>query len=210
MIGRYGMAGRRATLAGMTDPWDASAATFDDEADHGLRDPEVRAAWAALLVPLMPDPPGRILDLGCGTGSLALVLAEAGHEVIGVDRSAGMLDVARAKAAAAGVRVGLARGDAGDPPFGPSSVDVVLCRHVLWSLDDRDAVLAGWIRLLRPGGRLVLVEGRWGTGAGLAAVECRALLLRHRAEADVRQLADDAVLWGGTVDDERYLLVSAR
>ncbi len=201
--------GPRATLAGMTDPWDASAATFDDEADHGLRNPDVRAAWAALLLPVLPTEPARVLDLGCGTGSLAVLLAAAGHEVSGVDRSARMLDVARAKAAAAGVRVDLARGDAGDPPFGPSTVDVVLCRHVLWSLDDRDAVLAGWIRLLRPGGRLVLVEGSWGTGVGLAAAECRALVLRHREEADVRHLANDAALWGRSVDDERYLLVSA-
>ena len=194
----------------MTDPWDASAATFDDEADHGLRDPEVRAAWAALLLPLIPEPPARILDLGCGTGSLAVLLAHGGHQVSGIDTSAQMLTAARAKAADAGVRVHLARGDAADPPFGPASADVVLCRHVLWSLDDRDAVLARWTRLLRPGGRLVLVEGRWDTGAGLSADECRELVLRHREKAEVRQLAPVPALWGRRVDDERYLLVSTR
>jgi len=203
------MATQHATLAGMTDPWDASAATFDDEADHGLRDPDVRAAWADLLLPVMPAAPARVLDLGCGTGSLAVLLAQAGHEVTGIDTSAQMLALARAKAAAAGVGVDLAHGDAADPPLRPSSVDVVLCRHVLWSLDDRDAVLANWTRLLRPGGRLVLVEGNWGTGVGLGATECSELVLRHREEADVQHLADDAMLWGGTVDDERYLLVSA-
>jgi SAM-dependent methyltransferase len=81
---------------------------------------------------------------------------------------------------------------------------------VLWSLDDRDAVLANWTRLLRPGGRLVLVEGRWGTGVGLPATECRELVLRHRGEADVRQLGPDPALWGRGVDDERYLLLSTR
>ena len=194
----------------MTDAWDASAATFDDEADHGLRDPEVRAAWAALLVAVMPDPPARILDVGCGTGSLAVLLAQAGHEVTGIDTSAQMLALARAKAATAGVRVDVARADAAAPPFPPASVDVVLCRHVLWALPDRDAVLASWARLLRPGGRLVLVEGRWGTGAGLPADECRQLVLRHRGEADVRQLGPDPALWGRLVDDERYLLLSTR
>jgi SAM-dependent methyltransferase len=192
----------------MPDSWDEHADTFDAEADHGLRDPDVRGAWGGLLLPVMPPAPARVLDVGCGTGSLAVLLAAAGHEVSGVDSSERMLGVAREKAAAAGVRVGLARGDAADPPFGPSSVDVVLCRHVLWALDDRDAVLEAWIRLLRPGGRLVLIEGCWETGVGLAAADCRDLVLRHRAEAEVRQLAGDPALWGRSVDDERYLLVS--
>src|SRR4051812_28104881 len=172
----------------MPESWDDAAATFDDEADHGLRDPEVRTAWAALLLPLMPPAPARILDLGCGTGSLAVLLAGDGHRVSGVDSSGRMLAVAGTKAASAGVPLHLTRGDAADPPFPPASADVVLCRHVLWALPDRDAVVARWVRLLRPGGRLVLVEGRWGTGAGLSAAECRQLVLRHRREADVRQL----------------------
>jgi SAM-dependent methyltransferase len=210
MIGRYGIAAQRATLAGMADPWDEQADTFDDEADHGLRDADVRAAWSDLLLAVLPDPPARVLDLGCGTGSLAVLLAQAGHEVTGIDASGQMLALARAKAAAAGVAVDLAYGDAADPPLRSSSVDVVLCRHVLWSLPDRDAVLASWVRLLRPGGRLVLVEGRWGTGVGLPAAECRELVLRHRVDADVRQLGRDTALWGRRVDDERYLLLSTR
>jgi ubiquinone/menaquinone biosynthesis C-methylase UbiE len=93
--------------------WDAEAATFDDEPDHGLRDPEVRRAWRALLAGALPPAPARVADLGCGTGSLAVLLAEEGHAVHGVDVSPAMVDRARAKAAAAGVEVTLARGDAG-------------------------------------------------------------------------------------------------
>ncbi|WP_240694671.1 class I SAM-dependent methyltransferase [Cryobacterium sp. SO1] len=52
-------------------PWDGQANDFDDEADHGLQDPRVRAAWQSLLAPLLPERPARIADLGCGTGSLA-------------------------------------------------------------------------------------------------------------------------------------------
>jgi ubiquinone/menaquinone biosynthesis C-methylase UbiE len=169
----------------------------------------VRSAWADLLLPLVPAR-SEVLDVGCGTGSLAVLLAGAGHRVSGVDSSAAMLAAARTKAAAAGLAVGFVHGDAGDPPFPPASVDVVLCRHVLWALDDPAAALGAWVRLLRPGGRLVLVEGRWGTGAGLAAADCRDLVLRHRDSAEVRQLAGEPALWGKPVDDERYLLVSSR
>jgi ubiquinone/menaquinone biosynthesis C-methylase UbiE len=190
----------------MIGTWDDAAASFDEEADHGLRDPAVRTAWADLLLPLMPEPPAVVLDLGCGTGSLSVLLAAAGHEVRGLDASARMLDLARRKSA--GLPVEYVHGDAADPPYEPASADVVLCRHVLWALDDRDAVLARWVRLLRPRGRLVLVEGNWGTGAGMPATECRDLVLRHRREAEVRQLSGVSPLWGRDVDDERYLLTS--
>lgn len=189
--------------------WDEQAGAFDEEVDHGLRDPAVRAAWTRLLLPQLPVPPAVVADLGCGTGSLAVLLAHAGYEVRGIDLSARMLTVARAKAAAAGVdgRVQLARGDASEPPYGSASCDVVLARHVLWALPDADAALSRWVRLLTPDGRLLLVEGRWGTGSGISASECESLVLRHRGQATVVPLPDPA-LWGRPIADERYLLVS--
>jgi SAM-dependent methyltransferase len=192
----------------MTD-WDAEAAAFDDEPDHGLRDPAVRAAWAELLRARLPAPPADVVDLGCGTGSLAVLLAEAGHRVAGLDLSAPMVAGAEAKARAAGVDAAFRRGDAAAPPYPLGSADVVLARHVLWALADPDEALRRWVGLLRPGGRLVLIEGRWSTGAGLTADETRALVRRHRREAEVERL-DDPALWGRAIDDDRYVLVSRR
>jgi SAM-dependent methyltransferase len=192
----------------MTSVWDDHAATFDDEPDHGLRDPRVRAGWEALLLPLLPVAPADVLDLGCGTGTLSVLLAERGHRLRGLDSSARMLAAARAKAVEAGVPVDLVLGEASDPPFEPASADVVLCRHVLWALADPAVAVARWARLLRPGGRLVLIEGNWSTGAGLRADVCRELVLRHRSTVTVRDLASHSTLWGRPVDDERYLLYS--
>ncbi|MGY4644743.1 class I SAM-dependent methyltransferase [Cellulomonas sp. URHB0016] len=189
--------------------WDGQAATFDEAADHGLTDPVVRAAWRRLLLPLVPTPPARIADLGCGTGSLAVLLATAGHDVAGVDLAPRMVERASAKAAAVGVRAQFQVADAADPPWPDGSFDVVLVRHVLWAMPDPDAALARWVGLLAPDGRLLLVEGRWWTGGGLAADEVAALVRKHRDEATVTAL-DDPDLWGGPVDDERYLVVSRR
>lgn len=175
------------------NPWDAEAATFDDEPDHGLRDPDVRTAWARLILPLIPEARTTVIDLGCGTGSLAVLLAEAGHDVCGIDLSTRMLDVARKKAE--GLKVDFRQGDAADPPS-TRTYDVVLVRT------------SQWVQLLNPRGRLILIEGRWFTGAGLTPDECRTLVTAHRKEADIRKL-DDPALWGKEIDDdERYLLLS--
>lgn len=189
-----------------TDDWDVEAATFDDEPDHGLRDAAVRSAWSDLIVPLLPMARSTVADLGCGTGSLSVLLAAAGHHVRGLDRSPQMLAAAVRKARAAGLAVAFDRGDAADPPYRTGSFDAVLVRHVLWALPDRDAAVARWAALLRPSGVLLLVEGRWWTGAGLTAAECRETVLRHFDDAVVRRL-DDPALWGRTIDDERYLVV---
>lgn len=195
----------------MTDAgfWDAEAASFDDQPDHGLRDPATRAAWAGLLARLAPPAPARVADLGCGTGSLGVLLAEAGHRVRGLDLSPAMVEAARAKAAAAGLDLELLVGDAARPPWPSGSVDAVLTRHVLWALPDPDAALAAWIDLLAPDGRLVLVEGRWWTGAGMRAADVVDRVARHRLEVELVPL-DDPVLWGGPVRDERFVVVARR
>jgi ubiquinone/menaquinone biosynthesis C-methylase UbiE len=185
--------------------WDAEAATFDEEPDHGLRDPEIRDAWRRLLREHLPEPPARVADLGCGTGTLSVLLADEGYAVDGVDFSPEMVDAAREKAAGR-PGVTFAVGDAGAPPFDRATYDVVLCRHVLWALDDKAAALERWVGLLREHGRLVLVEGFWHTGAGLRATETEELLRRAGRRPTTYPLRED-VYWGGPTGDERYLVV---
>ena len=79
--------------------WDAEAPAFDDEPDHGLREPAVREAWAARLRDWLPGRACDVLDVGCGTGSLSLLATEQGHRVTGVDSSTAMVALARAKLA---------------------------------------------------------------------------------------------------------------
>src|SRR5579875_241588 len=154
----------------MSDPaayWNAQAASFDDAADHGLRDPAVRAAWSALLDSLLPPGPASVADLGCGTGSLSCLLALQGKSVTGLDLAPAMIRRAREKAAEHGLEIEFAVGDAGSLPWADQCFDVVLCRHLLWALNDPAAALDEWLRVLRPNGWLVLIEGQWSTGAGM-------------------------------------------
>ena len=117
----------------------------------------------------------------------------------------GDLDRIAARAKAAG-RARFVVGDAAAPPLAPGAYDVVLSRHVLWALD-AEAALPRWVGLLAEGGRLVLVEGRWHTGAGLTAAQTEALLRAQGLAPTTYPLTEDAY-WGGPITDERYLILA--
>jgi ubiquinone/menaquinone biosynthesis C-methylase UbiE len=197
--------------------WDGAADSFDDEPDHGLADPRVRAAWAAALDSWLPGPPADVVDLGCGTGSLSSLLGERGHRTVGVDLSANMVRLARHKL---GADASLLVGDASQPPLGEHTFDVVLARHLLWTLPDPVDALRRWIALCRPGGRLVLVEGRWagadedylrGELPWTGGVTARTLTdsLRPHVSAIRTEPLVDPDLWGRTIDDERYVVIAS-
>jgi SAM-dependent methyltransferase len=111
--------------------------------------------------------PGRLLDLGCGTGRLLLPFASRGFCVVGVDLSTEMLSVARSKADAAGLSVDLVQANLVQlDMLRDESFDYAACLFstvgMVMGMGERRRVLAHAHRLLRPGGKLVLhVHNRW-------------------------------------------------
>jgi len=188
--------------------WDDFAHTFDDEPDHGLHDPLVREAWTQLLKAAFPRPNAAILDVGCGTGSLSVVLAGMGHEVTGIDLSPAMIAAAEAKAARHGLAVEFFVMDAAFPQLPPRHFDGLICRHLLWALPDPHKVLQRWSELLQPEGRLILIEGYWDTGGGLHASEVTAMLPPSFAHVSVQNLSTSPNFWGRPVTDERYMIAA--
>jgi SAM-dependent methyltransferase len=85
--------------------WDAAADTYDSQWGHGLKTDLEAKAWSALLSRMFPpDEPITIIDVGCGTGVLCLLLTELGHKVIALDLSEKMLRVCQASADARTLR----------------------------------------------------------------------------------------------------------
>jgi ubiquinone/menaquinone biosynthesis C-methylase UbiE len=99
-------------------------------------------------------PRGRALDVACGTGRLAAILAELGHEVTGVEPSPAML----ARAASKPLDVSWVRGDARALPFGDASFDLATCGLALTHVQDLREPIAEMARVLRPGGSVVLSD----------------------------------------------------
>jgi SAM-dependent methyltransferase len=103
---------------------------------------------------LEPLPVGTALDAACGTGRHCEYLVAQGHRVIGVDSSRDMLARARARVPQADVR----HGDLYRLPLPDDHVDIVVCALALSHVPDLGPVMAELVRVLRPGGHLVVSD----------------------------------------------------
>ena len=139
--------------------WGRRAAHFDEDFGHSIHTPEERAAWDRVFALAVGGRQGLdALDIGCGTGFLSLELAARGHRVTGIDFAPAMLALAKKKAVEAGAAIRFEEADAENLPFAPASFDLVITRHVLWTLPHPEAAIDEWIRVLRPGGRLAVID----------------------------------------------------
>jgi ubiquinone/menaquinone biosynthesis C-methylase UbiE len=129
-----------------------SWAEFYDEPGNQLIDLEQPIVWEIL------DglPPGVALDAACGTGRHSVYLASLGHTVLGVDNSAAMLDRAREKVPGGEFH----EADLHDLPLPDDHVDLVICALTLVHVPDLQLVLAELVRVLRPGGNMVISDQR--------------------------------------------------
>ncbi len=117
------------------------------------------AVEAAMVEAIGPRPFESLLDLGTGTGRLLELFAPLYNRAVGIDASAPMLAVARANLDRAGIASAQVRlGDIQHLPFPRDSFDVVTVHQVLHYLDDPERAIAEAARVLRPGGRLLIVD----------------------------------------------------
>jgi SAM-dependent methyltransferase len=164
------------------------------------------APWVADAVawlveaPARTEGPGpqRVLDVGCGAGGAACAFAEAltPGAVVGFDRDPRLLAIARRRAADAGFagRVAWSCAAVESLPVEPGSADVVWASGVVHHLPDQQATIGTLAALLRPGGRLALVEGGlpmrclpFDIGVGRVGLESRLDEARSRWFADMRE-----------------------
>lgn len=146
------------------------------------------------------SPPSDILDVATGTGDFAILAARtfSAARVTGLDLSEGMLAVARRKIEAAGFagRAAVQRGDALRPPFPDGSFDAVTAAFGVRNFESIPAGLASLLRLLVPGGRVLILE--LSRPAHFPMKQLHALYLRHWMPFIGRRLT-------GRGDEYRYL-----
>jgi len=156
----------------------------------------------------------RAVDLGTGTGSLALGLASRGLDVVGLDPSVALLEVARRRALDAGLTARFIEGRAEDTTLSSASVDLVTAGQCWWWFDAKRA-LAEARRLLVPAGRLLIANFSYLPVPASVAGRTEGLVLEHNPgwpkagesglyETQIRQL--DA---GGFRDVESFSYVES-
>ncbi|MBN9670057.1 class I SAM-dependent methyltransferase [Roseibium aggregatum] len=140
--------------------WGRRAETFDSQPGHEIFSEEERLAWLRLFEKhLECGNQRKVLDLASGTGVISHLLDDLGFDVTGMDWAEPMLAKARAKAKARARAIRFLLGDA-ERTLEPSDhYDAVTCRHLVWTLVDPATAFSEWHRILKPGGRLLIVDG---------------------------------------------------
>ncbi|MDX0501127.1 methyltransferase domain-containing protein [Sinorhizobium medicae] len=182
--------------------WSERAATFDLSPGHEIFSEEERAAWHRLILRHLGEGAGRAaLDLASGTGVVSHLLDDLGFRVTGIDWAEPMLDRARQKAKTRGRNISFRMGDAENTMEPDDHYHVVVNRHLVWTLVDPSAAFREWLRVLKPGGSLLIVDGdfvnatrlerffsslnAWGQRVGLlrpdAPSQPREMLETHRS-----------------------------
>lgn len=145
--------------------WDGRALNYDAV---GLHTPETEAelrAWARIRALLAPgDRLIDVLDVGCGTGFLSLLFAQAGNRVTGCDLARAMIEQARRKAATFQLPVSFIVGDAETLAAPDQSFDLVASRQLFWTLPRPEQALREWTRVTRSGGRIAIIDDQWNPG----------------------------------------------
>ena len=155
----------------LVDYWDSRADSYSSGVLGELADNR-RAAWEAAITKRASDTLDkareagrrpRILDLGCGPGFFEVMFIGWDCRVDAVDASLQMLDRARANIAElpGANSITFHEGDVSALPFADNAFDLALCRNLTWLLLEPERAYAEWLRVLRPGGRLLVFDANW-------------------------------------------------
>ncbi len=143
--------------------WDRRAPTYTDVIRKNLDD-DWDAVWADMLISRFPEGGRRglrVLDVGTGPGFYAIILAARGYDVTAVDFSAQMLAEARRNAGALAEKIDFRQMDAHALDLPDESFDVIVTRNLTWNLADPLRAYGDWMRVLRPGGAMLVFDANW-------------------------------------------------
>ncbi len=142
--------------------WDNAHQDYDQVQAHGVHSEQEKEMWRNTVTQILGiGEELKILDIGTGTGFLALLLAEIGHDVIGADWSKSKLEKAKQKIKNTNIPIKFVMEDAEKLSFKDNLFDAVISRHLIWTLANPEAAFKEWTRVTKHGGKVMVdVPGR--------------------------------------------------
>ena len=143
--------------------WEGNAEVYNDRLKKLLTDRQAeKEAWADLVLSWAPREGSlEILDCGTGPGLFPIALGERGHRVIGIDISENMIREAAENVRAAQLDAELFVMDCQETDFPDERFDMVVSRSITWTLADPPKAYREWKRILKKGGRIVILDGNF-------------------------------------------------
>ena len=143
--------------------WEENAGVYNDRVKKQLADERhVKEAWADLVMAWAPGKePLEILDCGTGPGLFPVALGERGHHVTGIDISENMIKEAAENVRNAHVDADLFVMDCQETDFQEERFDMIISRSITWTLSDPQKAYREWKRLLKKGGRMIILDGNF-------------------------------------------------
>lgn len=141
--------------------WEGEAQVYSKGIKEELDSPQ-KEEWKRLILSYA-NAKGKldILDSGCGPGFFPIILSEEGHSVTGIDITENMIACAKENAEEAGADAEFLTMDCQALDFPDNSFDLVISRNITWTLDDPSKAYREWLRVLKPGGRLLVFDACW-------------------------------------------------
>ncbi len=101
----------------------------------------------------------EVLDIGTGPGFFPIIMGNEGHKVTAIDYTEAMLDMAKRNCEQFGISAHFCHMDAQRLSFPDDSFDLILSRNLVWDLERPRKAYREWLRVLRPGGRMIIFDG---------------------------------------------------
>ena len=179
------------------DYWTQRSNAFGTVRKNELEN-EMGQRWLREIERFLPEGGSLdILDVGTGTGFFAILLAEKGHRVEGIDLTPAMLEEARRLAKQRNLDITFREMDAQNLAYPDDTFDVVISRNLTWTLPDPERAYASWFRVLKPGGVLLNFDAEYAAHVRSHSVQNRKVApdspYGHVGMTDALQQENDAI-----------------
>ena len=179
------------------DYWTQRSHAFGTVRKNELEN-EMGQRWLREIERFLPEGGSLdILDVGTGTGFFAVLLAQQGHRVEGIDLTPAMLEEARTLAKQRNLDITFREMDAQNLAYPDGTFDVVISRNLTWTLPDPERAYASWFRVLKPGGVLLNFDAEYAAHVRSHSVQNRKVApdspYGHVGMTDALQQENDAI-----------------